>query len=127
MYNIIMDRQCQVTEEQRRVANRSGKQPCEICLVPEILVQHHLNGREVPRWNEPWNTCNICSNCHSRVHNNLIIIEGWFQTTNGRQLIWRTIEDLQITGQATTPYVLPREPESDSNETQNVANQFEIN
>lgn len=70
---------------------RSGNMPCPICETCVPLVEHHIHGREVKRWNEEWNICWLCSNCHDLVHcegDNRIILMGWYQTTNGRKLYW---------------------------------------
>ena len=72
-----------------RKSRRSGNQECPICECTAALVEHHLNGRDVPRWNEPWNIAAICPNCHDKTHLGDVIIEGWFSTTKGRELIWR--------------------------------------
>ena len=95
-----------LTVEDRKIINRSGTKLCEICGNVEILVQHHLNGREIKDWNLEWNVCNICDNCHRLVHINTkdrIIIEGWFKTTHGRKLVWRYFNEESVTGQETHP------------------------
>ena len=95
-----------LTLEDRRFINRTGTKVCDICQQPEILVQHHLNGREVRNWNQSWNICDICDNCHRKLHINStqrLVIEGWFGTTHGRQLVWRKYFDEPITGQESTP------------------------
>lgn len=88
-----------------REANRSGKMPCEICKETELLCRHHLNGREIPGAEEEWNEAWICSNCHSRIHSGIIVIEGWFVTDKGRTLIWHKKGEESITGMETKPYV----------------------
>jgi 5-methylcytosine-specific restriction endonuclease McrA len=91
-----------LTVKQRRQQNRFGK-PCQICNELRILVDHHLEGRDFNGYNQGWNRASICDNCHRDVHSNLIIIEGWFQTTSGRQLLWYRAEESGLTGQACHP------------------------
>jgi len=51
-------------------------------------VEHHLHGRDVPKWKEAWNVAWICATCHDLVHLGEIIIEGWF-IIGSRTLVWR--------------------------------------
>ena len=90
----------------RKRMNRSGKALCPICKQPEFLVEHHFDGRDVPGWNRASNKANICSNCHRRVHEAEIVIEGWFMTSEGVQLIWHKKGEESFTGQERTPYVI---------------------
>ena len=77
-----------MTLKQRRLANRSGKQFCAICQEQTILVTHHIDGRKIAKFNHMDNLVDICTDCHIRTHNNLIVIEGWVSTTRGRELIY---------------------------------------
>jgi hypothetical protein len=88
-----------------REANRSGKLPCDICNEKQLLVRHHLNGREIPGAEEEWNISWICSNDHENVHSGIIIVEGWFVTDKGRTLIWHKKGEQSITGMETNPHV----------------------
>jgi uncharacterized protein YlaI len=72
----------------RKIICNSGKEYCQICNKKEYLVEHHINGRKVDDYDGDWNKTYICPNCHNEVHRNLIIIEGWFQTTDGRKLLY---------------------------------------
>jgi thiamine kinase-like enzyme len=54
-----------------------------------ILVEHHINGRKVRRANENWNIAWVCASCHDDVHAGNVIIEGWYSTSAGRELVWR--------------------------------------
>ena len=72
----------------RKLSNRSGLETCPICNKQRILVEHHIGGRDIPNLNHKSNVCNICDNCHRDIHSGLIIIEGWYSTTKGRELIW---------------------------------------
>jgi len=81
-----------MTKKSIRMAHRSGTRECPICERTCALVEHHIHGRDVPRANEQSNIAWICSVCHDEVHTdipNRIIIEGWFRTTKGRELVWR--------------------------------------
>ena len=74
-----------------RKEKRSGNAACPICSRTAPLVEHHIHGREVHRWNETWNTVFLCGTCHDQIHSdiqNQIIVIGWFMTTYGRELIW---------------------------------------
>ena len=79
--------------------NFQGNQVCEICKQKQVLVQHHIRGREIPQANHPSNLANICSNCHVSVHHGDIIIEKKFQTTNGLLLIWHYKHEQSVTNQ----------------------------
>ena len=72
----------------RKLGNRSGLQTCDICKEQGVLIQHHINGRDTPNPNHKDNVSNICDNDHRRVHNGIIKILGWYQTTNGRELLY---------------------------------------
>lgn len=82
----------------QRVINKSGMEKCEICGEVHILVQHHIRGRNIPNPNSKSNLCNICSNCHLKVHSGLIIIEDRLLTTDGYDLIWHYKNEESITG-----------------------------
>ena len=91
----------------RRQSNRSGCLLCPICSHLEILVEHHIAGRNIKDFDGEWNKANICSNCHRKVHEGLIVIEGWFQTTDGRQLIFRHVDESPIINEGVSPYIIP--------------------
>lgn len=71
----------------RRELNSTGQMHCDICNEVHILVQHHIQGRKVDDPHRASNLCNICSNCHTKVHAGEIIVEGWIMTTSGIMLI----------------------------------------
>lgn len=56
------------------------------------LDRHHINGRKIPKWDEDWNIVYLSPNSHRLVHEGEIIIEGWFQTSSGRELFWHKKE-----------------------------------
>jgi len=71
---------------------------CDICN--NILVEpdkHHIWSKSLGGPNALWNICNICPNCHKKVHLGKLIIEGWFKSTKGRVLIWRSRGEESIT------------------------------
>jgi hypothetical protein len=68
--------------------NRSGKFPCDVCSEIGYLEEHHINGRKIKDYNKTWNVCNICPNCHRKVHEGDIIIEQWAYSTSGKFLSW---------------------------------------
>ena len=95
-----------MSKKARKIANRSGKRECPVCKTPQILVAHHINGRDIPNFNHPSNLADICSNCHTKIHNNHIAIEGWFQTTSGKELLWHSVNDESFTGEEAKPYLV---------------------
>jgi len=82
---------------------RSGNNECPTCDREAKLVRHHINGREVHRAEEAWNIAWCCPTCHDMIHEKLLVIEGWFTTTEGRELIWHHKDDEGITGEEATP------------------------
>jgi len=67
------------------------KKVCEICSTSESVVidKHHIIPRADSRSTDNLsNLAIICSNCHRKVHNHLIIIEGVFPTSSGMRLFW---------------------------------------
>ena len=93
----------------RRKINRSGKYPCTICGQTSILVEHHISGRDIPDANKWWNLAAVCDNCHKKLHSNIIIIEKWASTTSGRKLLWHYKNEKSLTGQDSTPYLIPNQ------------------
>ena len=90
----------------------SGRQSCEICGRRDSLDLHHMRGRDIPNPDSPHNTVSLCKICHSHCHieskegYRLIVIEGWFNSTTGRELIWRHGNEESITGQECIPPLL---------------------
>ena len=80
-----------LTKNSLKQLKNSKTKSCDICEQKEILECHHIHGRKIKDFNKSWNLCYICSNCHTEIHKNLINIEGWVQTTIGKQLLWRRI------------------------------------
>ena len=90
----------------RKNANISGISKCQICNTQTFLVTHHLNGRNIPDANHPSNLADLCDSCHRSVHMGAIIIEGWFTTTDGLQLLWHKKDEEGITGNDIVPHII---------------------
>ena len=85
--------------------NRSGSGICDICKQRAFLVEHHIEGRDIPNSNAKPNLTYVCDNCHRCTHNGSIIIEKWALTDNGLQLLWHYKNEESLTGQNAKPYV----------------------
>ena len=72
---------------------RSGTQECPLCGLTSRLVEHHNNGRNIPRCNEPWNTVFICPTCHDEIHMGDIMIYEWVHMGTGRELMWERLHN----------------------------------
>ena len=92
----------------RKIKNSSGIANCTICNVKTFLVEHHINGKKIPNYDEDWNRTSICDNCHRLIHEGQIIIEGWFTTTNGRKLLWHQKGEKGITDNVSSPHIINR-------------------
>ena len=90
----------------RKAINGSGTKPCDICKNVEILEEHHIQGRDIPNANHPSNICSICSNCHTKIHYGKIVVEGWFQSTEGKELLWHVVGDASFSGQDSKPHLI---------------------
>lgn len=94
--------------KKRKELNGTGQQYCDICNKKEILEDHHINGRKIPNYNHTSNRCNICPNCHTKVHKGLIIIEGWIMTSEGLKLFWHEDNKESFSGWNSTPYIVKK-------------------
>jgi uncharacterized membrane protein len=92
-----------VKKKIQKKINRSNKFSCPICETKTILVEHHINGRNIRNSEAPANKVNICSNCHRLIHEGLIIIEGWVYTSQGLKLFWHNKGEESFTGKTSTP------------------------
>lgn len=99
----------------RKIINRSGKRPCDICESVEILEEHHIRGRDIPNPNHPSNLANICGSCHNKIHYGYIIIEGWCQTTAGKKLLWHMSGDASFSGRDSQSYLIQSKSSSPLN------------
>lgn len=97
-----------MTKQTTRKRNRSGHEPCPICLEKTILVEHHINGRDVVGANMQWNLVNICDNCHRKIHNDIIVVEGWKSTSDGPRLFWHHKGELSFTGDVSQPHLFDK-------------------
>ena len=84
---------------------RHYPQNCPICNNKELLVEHHIRGRKIDNPNHLSNLAYICPNCHQKIHYGIIVLEGYFQTTNGLELLWNYYKDPSITGENIKPFV----------------------
>jgi len=72
-------------------------QACEVCGQRSDLETHHIipqaaanaDGYISPgvHKNVAHNLVTLCDDCHKKHHGGLLDIQGWLQTTNGRQLM----------------------------------------
>ncbi len=92
-----------MSKKNLRKYKRSGNSECEICEIETPLQEHHIRGREIPDCNNVNNIAWCCPNCHDSIHLGLIIIEGWFNTTKGRELLWHNENEQSITGKSISP------------------------
>ena len=90
----------------QRKLNRTGIIPCDICEELNILVQHHIRGRNILQPNHPTNLCNICSNCHTKIHAGIIVIENKMLTSDGYKVIWHYYKEESITGDDAKPWLI---------------------
>lgn len=90
----------------RKAINSSGTKPCDICGKNELLQEHHIEGRNIPNPNHPSNLCSICPNCHFRAHRGLIVIEKWCQTSNGKELLHHSVDEMSFSGRDAKPFLV---------------------
>jgi hypothetical protein len=80
-----------------------NEKKCEICNQISFIDRHHIQSLSKNGNNYDYNKCEICPNCHRKVHKGDIILEGRFLTTscksgNKTELIWRKKGEKSITG-----------------------------
>ncbi len=90
----------------RKEMNRSGKAQCDICRNKHILIRHHIDGHNIPNAEHSSNIANICDNDHRLIHEGKIIIEKWFVTSNGRELLWHYANETSFSGQNSKPHII---------------------
>jgi len=92
-------------KKEYRKFKRSGTEKCPISGHFGPLVEHHIHGRDVRNAEAPWNIAWISPDIHDQVHANppKIIIEGWANTTEGRQLLWHRAGEQPVTADARPP------------------------
>jgi len=89
----------------RKLMNHSNKCKCIVCGDTNVLCEHHINGRDILNSNHPSNLMYPCPSCHAKIHEGIIIIEGWFSTSSGKELLWHYKNKECITGTVSKPYV----------------------
>ena len=87
--------------------NGSGKAHCDICSTSDFLESHHIEGRNIPNPHISSNIANLCPSCHNKIHRGTIAIEGWFMTSDGRKLLWHSVDEQSISGQDAKTYIIP--------------------
>ena len=102
MYNIY------VKKSTIKKMNRSKSIPCDICGEKTFLDCHHIGGRKIPNPNHKNNLAQVCPSCHRKIHEGEIIIEGWFLTTKGMELIWHNQGEVGISDQEIIPFIIPK-------------------
>lgn len=88
----------------------SGENKCPIDeFYNGPLVRHHINGRNVQNADGDWNIVYVSPNTHRLIHEGEVILEGWFQSTSGRILLWHKKNEPSITGRDTHPHIIIRD------------------
>ena len=95
-----------IRKKTRKIINRSGQRECPICNQKEILVEHHIKGKNIPNANHLSNLAYICDNCHRKIHEGIIILEKYVQTTSGLELFWHKNGTESMTGENARPYLI---------------------
>jgi len=101
LYNV------RVKKKNRKAINRSGTEACCVCKNIDFLHTHHINGRDIPNSDHASNLADLCPSCHNRVHMGEVIIERWVMTSAGHELIWHKKGETGLTGDNSSPYVIP--------------------
>jgi DNA mismatch repair protein MutS len=82
---------------------------CEVCGSGTALEMHHIrpqkDGGPSGSMHTPGNLVCLCGSCHDRHHAGRLVIEGWADTSSGRELVWHpgpgasaTSDDDPVTG-----------------------------
>jgi DNA mismatch repair protein MutS len=63
---------------------------CEVCGSGSALEMHHIRPQKDGgvALHTPGNLVCLCGSCHDRHHAGRLIIEGWADTSSGRELVW---------------------------------------
>lgn len=97
----------------KKLGKKLEKIICEICSESDksTLHKHHIIPRTDPNCTDhPFNLAVICSNCHNKVHAEVIKIIGIYPSTKlpyHRTLIYETIGNGNNSG-ITEPYYIPK-------------------
>jgi DNA mismatch repair protein MutS len=69
---------------------------CEVCGSAKSLEMHHIRpqkgGGAAGEMHSPGNLACLCGTCHDRHHGGALVIEGWRDTSAGRELLWHMEE-----------------------------------
>ena len=77
---------------------------CPICKRSDLKSdKHHIHSKCYSdsysgKINGKYNLCDVCVNCHRRIHLGELLLEGIFPTTSGERLVWRYKGEESITG-----------------------------
>lgn len=82
------------------------KFPCNVCKEKKYLVEHHINGRDIPDPHHKSNLVAVCQDCHYEIHLGNIIIESWVMTSSGYTLMWHKKGDESFTGSDSIPHLI---------------------
>ena len=94
------------TQKVQKEINRSGKEPCTICKEPNILQNHHIEGRDIPDYNRFSNVVSCCPNCHNKIHWGEVVIEQWIMTSGGMELFWHKKDDESFSGNDSVSHLI---------------------
>lgn len=80
---------------------------CDVCTNQvNSTDKHHIISSSLGGSNDKHNIAKVCPNCHRDIHSGLVILEGWFLTSNGFQLIWHYNTDQSITDHKPDCYII---------------------
>lgn len=76
------------------------KEDCELCKSIDkfLLERHHIWSKSLGGPDKDWNLVDLCVRCHKLTHHGLVVIEGWFGSTQGRVLLWRRYDKESLSG-----------------------------
>ena len=87
-----------MARKNRQKIKSSGNDRCDLCSLQMPLQEHHIRGRKGKDPHRKDNLAYICANDHVRIHTGEYILEGWFMTSAGRELIWHKAGEASLTG-----------------------------
>lgn len=65
-----------------------GLQGLESTTCRSLVEIHHVIEKNQGGNNDPYNLIACCSTCHSRIHNNLIILDKWYNVGFAMKMKW---------------------------------------
>jgi len=78
---------------------------CEVCQKESITDKHHIHSKSLGGSNKLNNLAFLCPNCHKLVHKGLIVLEGKFDTTDGKILVYHKFNEESITNEEPPVYL----------------------